>query len=173
MVYSEPIPSDQPPLGGLDATRVAIRRDATIEYTRVSTPQPVDEFDLDVRLGAVGGSARPGADVTIGGAPPTMCATCPDDTCEPTCRDNTCPAINTCRTCQTCHNTCNTCQGPNFTCETCLVGTCGPTCQNTCFPTCRDTCETCQTQCGTCPDDTCATCARTCATCMQRTCWEC
>ena len=50
VIFSEPIPSDQPPFLGLDATRVGIRRDATIEYTRVRAPRPVDEFDLDVRL---------------------------------------------------------------------------------------------------------------------------
>jgi hypothetical protein len=50
VVFSEPIPPDEPPFLGLDATRIGIRRDATIEYTRVRAPRPVDEFDLDVRL---------------------------------------------------------------------------------------------------------------------------
>jgi hypothetical protein len=52
VVFSEPIPSDQPPFLGQRATRVGIRREATIEYTRLRTPRPADEFDLDVRLGA-------------------------------------------------------------------------------------------------------------------------
>ena len=51
VVFREPIPSEQPPMVGLDTTRVGIRRDAPIEYTRVRAPRPVDEFDLDVRLG--------------------------------------------------------------------------------------------------------------------------
>src|SRR5918997_5052952 len=55
VLFSEPIPPDQPPFLGQQATRVGIRRDATIEYTRVRTPRPVDEFDLDVRLAPPGG----------------------------------------------------------------------------------------------------------------------
>jgi hypothetical protein len=54
VVYSESIPPEQSPLVGLDATRVVIKRDATIEYTRIRTSRPVDEFDLDVRLEALG-----------------------------------------------------------------------------------------------------------------------
>src|SRR5918998_1217464 len=50
VVFREPIPSEQPPMVGLDTTRVGIRRDAPIEYTRVRAPRPVDEFDLDIRL---------------------------------------------------------------------------------------------------------------------------
>jgi hypothetical protein len=55
VVFTEPIPSDEPPFLGQEATRVGIRRDATVEFTRVRTPRPVDEFDLDVRLGIPGG----------------------------------------------------------------------------------------------------------------------
>lgn len=51
IVYSETVPPAQAPLPGLEATRVGIRRDATISYTWVRSPRPVDEFDLDVRLG--------------------------------------------------------------------------------------------------------------------------
>ena len=50
VVYREPIPPDQPPFQGLDASRVGIRRDAPVWYTQVRTPRPVDEFDLDIRL---------------------------------------------------------------------------------------------------------------------------
>ena len=52
IVYSQTIPADQSPFPGLEATRVSVRRDATINYTWARSPQPVDEFDLDVRLGA-------------------------------------------------------------------------------------------------------------------------
>jgi hypothetical protein len=52
VAFRESIPSEQAPLVGYEATRVGIRRDATIEFTRVRTPRPVDEFDLDVRLAA-------------------------------------------------------------------------------------------------------------------------
>jgi hypothetical protein len=52
VAFRESIPSEQAPLVGYEATRVGIRRDATIEHTRVRTPRPVDEFDLDVRLAA-------------------------------------------------------------------------------------------------------------------------
>jgi len=60
IVYSEAVPADQSPFPGLEATRVGIRRDATISYTWVRSPRPVDEFDLDIRLGGatVGEPAR-------------------------------------------------------------------------------------------------------------------
>jgi hypothetical protein len=41
VVYSESIPPEQSPFVGLDGTRVAIRRDATVEYTRTRTPRHV------------------------------------------------------------------------------------------------------------------------------------
>jgi hypothetical protein len=59
VVFAEPIPSDQPPFLGQQATRVGIRRSATVEYTRVRAHRPVDEFDLDVRLGPPGGPEFP------------------------------------------------------------------------------------------------------------------
>src|SRR3712207_3300194 len=43
VVFSEPIPSDEPPFLGQQATRVGLRQEAAIEYTRVRTPRPVDE----------------------------------------------------------------------------------------------------------------------------------
>jgi len=63
VLFREPIPSEQAPLVGQQATRVGLRREATIEYTRLRTPRPVDEFDLDVRLGAPRGLR---ADVVLG-----------------------------------------------------------------------------------------------------------
>jgi hypothetical protein len=50
VVYSESIPPDQSPFLGQQATRVGIRWDATLEFTRARAPRPVDEFDLDIRL---------------------------------------------------------------------------------------------------------------------------
>jgi hypothetical protein len=72
VVFREPIPSEQPPMVGLDATRVGIRRDAAIEYTRVRAPRPVDEFDLDVRLGGPTTRARLRS---IGGDDSRICCT--------------------------------------------------------------------------------------------------
>src|SRR5215217_2068508 len=94
VLFREPIPSEQAPLVGYEATRVGIRRDATVEYTRVRTPKPVDEFDLDVRLAG----PRTGAQqlpfdqtdfddtrcvrcVTMPTGCPTGCPTQCDDTC--------------------------------------------------------------------------------------------
>jgi hypothetical protein len=136
VVFSEPIPSEQPPLVGLEATRVGIRRDATIEYTRVRAPRPVDEFDLDVRLGGAP-TRRPASTIN------TFCGedTCVGVTCN-TCGENTCGGENTCFG-FTCGGE-DTCVG-----DTCVVFTCVPnTCANTCVgvtlcgeQTCGGTCE--------------------------------
>jgi hypothetical protein len=143
VVYSEPIAPEQPPFVGLDAKRVGIRRDATIEYTRVRAPRPVDEFDLDIRLG--GAPGRAGA-LLLG----------TQATCQTVCE-------GTCHTCQTlCQDTC-------VTCETVCQATCQATCETRCGQaTCQATCQTCHTQCL---QDTCATCRTQCgqATC-QATC---
>ena len=167
VVDLQAIPADQPPFLGEEATRVALRRDATIEYTRAHAARPLDEFDLDVRLGAPG-APRPGP-FTL----PLDCATYL--TCRRTCLFETCdtcwPTCDTCRTrCGdvTCQATCNTCQTRcgQDTCDTCRTQcgqvTCGRTC-DTCMTRCgQDTCDTCRTRCGTC--DTCETCV-TCVTC--------
>ena len=58
VVDRELIPANQAPFPGLDASRVSIRRDAPVWYTRVRTPRPVDEFDLDIRLGRGGRSGQ-------------------------------------------------------------------------------------------------------------------
>jgi len=106
VLFSEPIPPEQPPLVGLDATRVGIRREATVEYTRVRTPKPVDEFDLDIRLGALEGRA---AFVLRGDCTDTAFETAGEWACDP-CDPGTpgCPVgphipmpqtRNTCPTC--------------------------------------------------------------------------
>ncbi len=129
IISAQDIPADQSPFPGLAATWVSIRHDTTIAYTWVKSPQPVDEFDLDVRLGGASGAV-----------PELAPQTAPINTC-PTCRTcNTNCGQNTCRTCNTnCgQNTC-TCAGQN-TCNTCWYqNTCNPennTCggQNTCSP---------------------------------------
>jgi hypothetical protein len=51
VVELKAVPADQPPFRGDEATRLTLRRDANIEYTRDRTPQTVNEFDADVRLG--------------------------------------------------------------------------------------------------------------------------
>jgi hypothetical protein len=160
MVYSEAVSADHSPFHNQEATRVSVSRDATIHYIWARSPQPIDEFDLDVRLGApAGGAAAAALPVT----PPDGCQTPPVHTCQPCgptavtcpthCNQNTCAA--------TCPATCAahaTCAGH---------GTCGPT---ACVQTCNTQCAqaTCaNTQCN---QLTCATCANvhTCAA----TCWQ-
>ena len=169
MVHTETVTADQSPIAGHEATRVTITRDATIHYIWASTPQPLDEFDLDVRLGTPGAAS---AAIGI----PTRVATCfPDGTgcgtCNGTC--DTCARQATCITCDTCATRCN--QATCATCQTrCNQATCAGTCQ-TCQTqcnqaTCANTCQTCQTQCN---QATCATC-NTCQTqCNQATCHTC
>ena len=45
------IPADRDPFRGEEATRLTLRRDATVEYTRTRTARPLDEFDLDIQFG--------------------------------------------------------------------------------------------------------------------------
>ena len=50
IVFTEAIPPDQPPMLGLKGTRVGIKKDAVIEYTRTTRATAGDEFDLDVQI---------------------------------------------------------------------------------------------------------------------------
>jgi hypothetical protein len=130
VVYTEPIPEDQPPMYGLKGTRVGLRRDAVLEYTRTTKAQPAAGFDLDVRLGAAPSLQYPDG----GSLWNTDCILC----------QRTDPQWNTCNTCQTHCNqaTCNTCQ------THCNQATCN-TCQTHCNQyTCNYTCNTCQTHCN-------------------------
>src|SRR5262245_8364936 len=121
IVYTEPIPPEQPPMKGLKCTRVAVKKDAVIEFTRSTRARARDEFDLDVRL--AGARQRLAAQpdtffdcpATIGVECPTQpfgCAT--DQTCGcPTGRtDCVCPTVDTCgqTNCigQTCVEVCDT-----------------------------------------------------------------
>jgi hypothetical protein len=158
VVFTEPIPPEQSPIAGIEATRVGLRQDAVIEYTRTTRARPQDEFDLGIQLGTAPPGVQPQLPIqqTIldGCVPRTV------DTCRTDCFGVTC---DTCRTqcgqatCQTCGQaTCQTCQ----TCQT----QCG---QATCQTCGQATCQTCQTQCG---QATCQTCQ---TDCRQRTCLTC
>ena len=146
----EDVPADTPPFVGLDATRVTVRRDAVIDYTRsVPGDQAADPFDLDVRFTPAAAASpmllpphtrfntcniqcqlteRATCDCTATCA--TNCGTC--NNCTATCATN-------CGTCQTCHNVCD----PTATCATDCGATCNtdvicePTFAQTHCPTCR------------------------------------
>jgi hypothetical protein len=185
ILHSEAVAADQSPFPGHEATRVSVARDATIHYIWARSSEPVDEFDLDIRLGAPGAAPAalpatrpPGQTCVFNGCTDATCDTCPITRC-----GDTCPRTQ----CNTCH-TCNTCPGQH-TCAagaTCAGhGTCVPTqcfdqaClytnnqQNTCGA-CALTNATCFTACGqaTCANTQCqqaaacftvpATCAQTC-----------
>lgn len=181
VVHTEPIPPDQPPFLGEQATRVTLKRDATIDYTRSRRARPLDEFDLDIRLWPRVAPGQPPVPFTEPWCPETeVCPTegcgtlvtcrcgdtvqitiCRGRTCVDVCTDDTCRTDcgqATCDTCQTrCgQDTCVTCQ----TCQTqCGQATCA-TCQTRCG---QETCQTCQTRCG---QETCRTCETQCgATC--------
>ena len=133
VVAMESVPDDAPPFVGLQSTRVTLKRDAAIEYTRAAAGPP-DDFDLDVRIGAGGiESAGRIPPITLAvGTCAAVCRTIDGATCD-TCRTR-CDTCRTCATCQTCHTACGTCQ----------------TCDATCQGTCQNCTQTCQTQCGTC-----------------------
>ena len=107
----EPIPAEERPFRGDQATRVTIRRDATVEYTRTHTAQEVDEFDLDVQLRGRRTGRAPAVMARMFGCPT-------DDTCATQCGQDTCDTCatqcgqDTCNTCMTfCgQDTCNTCE---------------------------------------------------------------
>jgi hypothetical protein len=104
VVYNETVPADQSPFPGLEAARVSVRRDATINYTWARSPQPVDEFDLDVRLGAAAPVGPPPGGFTHPPCiHPSFLPTC---TCPTHCNQNTC---DTCVGCPT-HIGCTRCK---------------------------------------------------------------
>lgn len=160
IVHSEILSADRSPFLRLESTRVSVPREATITYTWVRSHQPVDEFDLDVRLGAPSTGRR---------AVPDICAT-DNDSCGITATCGTCDCTDTCGgvTCRgTCDDTCRTCQTDcrQGTCNTCDTQCNQATCANTCN---QATCQTCQTQCGTC-ETQCGTCRTQCGTCVACT----
>lgn len=163
VLYTEPLPAEQPPLVGLDTTSVTVRKGADVEYSRISPAEETpDAFDFDVRAApTAAGSLLPLTVWTYPACQPNTvspchtgptqvgCYTSPEfPTCGSTCQGGTCEGYGTCGTCPpTCPNTCNTCM------------------TNCAQQTCRQTCQTCHTNCGqhTCGDVTCQTC-------NQRTC---
>jgi hypothetical protein len=112
VVYSETVPADQSPFPGLEAARVSVRRDATINYTWARSPQPVDEFDLDVRLGAAAAAVPSPEGVTFVG-----CSwVCPTHFLCPTQVNTLCHQF-TCGPCLTeTRITCSCCKDP-LTCQ--------------------------------------------------------
>ena len=146
------IPAGQPPFLGEAATRVTLRRDAAVDFTRTQHGRPLDEFDLDVRL-APAAAAAEGRPQTFGepGCLETFGFGCQEGGTLATfgfeCQIVTeactvgCPTRQ--RTCITCATACrDTCGATCVTCVTCL------TCGRTCGPTCGPTCETCGIRCG-------------------------
>jgi len=139
------IPPDQPPFLGEPATRVTLRRDAAVDFTRTQQGRALDEFDLDVRLAPGAGVPQdrpltfgePGCLETFGfgcqegGTLATFGAECFTQGQE--CITVGCQTFQ--RTCITCPTACQDTCGPTcVTCVTCV--TCGRTCGPTCWGTC-------------------------------------
>jgi hypothetical protein len=97
VVDLEAIPAEQPPFPGDEATRLTLRREATVEYTRVRTAGPVDEFDADVRLGRrLAVFDRRGFWVEREESADSRCWSlcetwCDINTCDQTCQGGVCP----------------------------------------------------------------------------------
>lgn len=173
----ESVSPDQPPFVGLDATRVALNRDAQVAYVHSRPAAASDAFNIDARAGLQGGFLPDQTDPTdtvtdltltlpetpLGCQLPTV-----DGTCGPRCLPTNTP---TCwfTQCQTCGN---------GTCLTCFGTTC-QTCNN------QATCQTCgQATCQTCDQATCQTCHQpgcvipvtgdlgTCESCLNAACWH-
>jgi len=135
ILSAETIPADSSPFPGHEATKVTVGRNANIQYISAKSPQPVDEFDLDIRLGAQAAAAAavPFGELTQQNTCPVTCNTCLTQcacTLLTECNQDTC--VGTCQTqCGTCRTQCDPC-GPPGTLQTCA--------------------ETCHTRCG---QDTC------------------
>lgn len=178
VAYTEAIPPEQPPMKGLKCTRVGVKKDAVVEFTRTTRARASDGLDLDVQLAAGRRlAAQPDTffdcPATIGVECPTQpfgCAT--DQTCGcPTGRtDCVCPTVDTCGKTICIGHTCIDVCVTDDTCVTVCGATC-QTCQTRCNqPTCQGTCRTCQTNCGQATCNTCQTrCGQaTCNTCRTR-----
>jgi len=110
VVSTESIPPEQSPIAGLEATRVGLRQDAVIDYTRTTRAKPRDEFDLDIQLAAAAGGdiqVQPGLVITFVG--PTCARQGYTLTCLTRCNQHTC--AQTCHTCfaTACQGTCRPC----------------------------------------------------------------
>ncbi|MFD8783507.1 hypothetical protein [Kitasatospora sp. NPDC059599] len=197
VLSAEDVGSDQPPFVGLDATKVTLRRDATVHFTQVASATPVDEFDLDLRLGqprrtGTVPTTLPGPETLPG---PTLdgcrtdlgCITdfdCPTEFntgCRHTCQctaDTACVTFDsTCRCTADARCATAACPTIEVTCQctadaACArIGVTGRCTANaacaTIFDTCGCTADACVTRAGA----TCATCA-TCAVVTSRTCFD-
>jgi hypothetical protein len=151
VVYSESIPPDQSPLLGQQATRVGIRWDATIEFSRTRAPRPVDEFDLDIRLAAATrGAGRFLAPQSLVGPPCDDCTGlltgCNDTRFGPRCETET-EAQTRCFPCDTAEQTrCVPCD----TAEQTRCVPCDTRVQTRCVPCDPDT-DFCPTRATRCP----------------------
>jgi hypothetical protein len=86
------IPPDQTPFPGEQATRVTLRRDASVDITHSRPAGAIDPFDLDVRFGP-----RPiGLNWQNMSGPRLAGATPGDVTCETGNTDSTCYNMGTC-----------------------------------------------------------------------------
>jgi hypothetical protein len=130
ILSAEAIPAGKSPFPGHEATQVTIGRDANIQYISATSAQPVDEFDLDVRLGAQAAAAAPTLQThtCVNGCDPTFntCKTqCNQQTCHNTCQTRC--NQNTCVNTQCNQHTCVNTQCNQQTCVTCLNMGCGRT----------------------------------------------
>jgi hypothetical protein len=171
VVSVESVPTDQAPFLGVEATAVNVRREAALSFTRTRVATPLDQFDLEVRLGtgSFAGGLQPAE---------TWEAECPGPSWGGGCgTDFGCPSANDCPSGWTVCKPAG-CRITNRTCATdCNQKTCD-TCNTDCNQGTCNTCQTCATQCNQATCNTCQTCATqcnqgTCNTCNQGTCNTC
>jgi hypothetical protein len=118
ILNAETLPADKSPFPGHEATQVTVGRDANIQYILAKSPEPVDEFDLDVRLGAQGAAGVP----IVQTVQTCLITDCNDGTCQTCLGQATCDCPDTRQMCtppgtlQTCAQTCQTC-GAGNTCH--------------------------------------------------------
>ena len=179
VISVDAIGAESPPFVGLDATRVSLKRDASVNYVHTRSG-PQEGFELDPQLGLPVGGEVPGGFIPDptdpGGGLPTRftdtqlsfggpcvprtlvedcfrtvvtCWTCGDFACFTQQRTCLRTACATCVTCQTCGQA--TCVTCNrVTCVTCDAGRCLQTVVNaTCFP------QACISQAVRCPTMVC------------------
>lgn len=162
----EAVQPEAAPFVGLDATRVTLKRDATVNYVRSRTG-PEEGFELDAQAAMAGGFGPDAGDIT-GTLPTDLTPTLPQS------------AVGGCVPADTIVNECFrtrfTCVGANcFTRQrTCFQATCRTCGDATCLTCGGATCHTCfQVTCRTCNDATCRTCGQvTCRTCNLAECWH-
>ncbi len=50
MLFAETVPAPESPFNQIDASRITLRQEATIEYTRTTKVTELDEFDLSLGM---------------------------------------------------------------------------------------------------------------------------